>query len=263
MVVYNISVSIGIVSQDWDVLQVKWIDRAYPRDDPLIIFQSISALLGFLNVIFFLQRNYRLIIADKLPLSNKFARGVPDTASYIRGWIQMVLAPNDLFSWNNKYSKYTNIYIHCQCIHFHLLAEHINSLCACWHLEAVKGSSSSSSCRLLISPCITSYPFPCPVSTDALCSHLWGPVPPFPKLASLFTGSAHTPFPWSTTIGMSKLSKNCKMVALIKFNGCQRVFATLLWQIYFGELEGIGDPLANSTYFPESCQCPMLIYQSS
>jgi hypothetical protein len=37
--------------------------------------------------------------------------GVPDTASYIRGWIQMVLAPNDLFSWNNKYSKYTNIYI--------------------------------------------------------------------------------------------------------------------------------------------------------
>ncbi len=36
---------------------------------------------------------------------------VPDTASYIRGWIQMVLAPNDLFSWNNKYSKYTNIYI--------------------------------------------------------------------------------------------------------------------------------------------------------
>ncbi len=33
-------------------------------------------------------------------------RLVPDTASYIRGWIQMVLAPNDLFSWNNKYNKY-------------------------------------------------------------------------------------------------------------------------------------------------------------
>jgi hypothetical protein len=31
---------------------------------------------------------------------------VPYTASYIRGWIQMVLAPNDLFSWNNKYNKY-------------------------------------------------------------------------------------------------------------------------------------------------------------
>jgi hypothetical protein len=33
-------------------------------------------------------------------------RLVPDTASYIRGWIQMVLAPNDLFSWNNTYNKY-------------------------------------------------------------------------------------------------------------------------------------------------------------
>jgi hypothetical protein len=31
---------------------------------------------------------------------------VPDKASYIRGWIQMVLAPNDLFSWNNRYNKY-------------------------------------------------------------------------------------------------------------------------------------------------------------
>ncbi len=37
------------------------------------------------------------------------AGNVPDTASYIRGWIQMVLTPNDLFSWNNKYSKYTII----------------------------------------------------------------------------------------------------------------------------------------------------------
>jgi hypothetical protein len=27
---------------------------------------------------------------------------------------------------------------------------HINLLCACWHLEAMKGSSSLSSCRLLI-----------------------------------------------------------------------------------------------------------------
>ncbi len=33
-------------------------------------------------------------------------RIVPDTASYIRGWIQMVLAPNYLFSWNNEYNKY-------------------------------------------------------------------------------------------------------------------------------------------------------------
>ncbi len=81
-------------------------------------------------------------------------------------WHQMIYFPETI----NTVS--TRIYIHCQCIHSHLLAEHINSLCACWHLEAVKGSSSSSSYRLLISPCITSYPFPCPGSTDALCSRL-------------------------------------------------------------------------------------------
>jgi hypothetical protein len=111
----------------------------------------------------------------------------------------MVLAPNYLFSWNNKYGKYTNIYI-VNTFTFHLLALHINSLCASWHLEAVKGSSSSSSCRLLISPRITSYPFPCPGPTDAPCSRLWGPVPPFPKMAPPFTGSAHTPLPGSTTL---------------------------------------------------------------
>ncbi len=109
-------------------------------------------------------------------------------------WHQMIYFPETI----NTVSTW--IYIHRQCIHFYLLAEHNNSLCACWHLKAVKGSSSSSSCRLLISPCITSYPFPCPGSTDALCSRLWGPVPPFPKMASLFTGSAHTPFHGSTTL---------------------------------------------------------------
>jgi hypothetical protein len=29
-----------------------------------------------------------------------------------------------------------------------------------------------------------------------------GPVPPFPKMASLFTGSAHTPFPGSATLNI-------------------------------------------------------------
>jgi hypothetical protein len=70
---------------------------------------------------------------------------VPDTASYIRGWIQMVLAPNDLFSWNNKYNKYNEYNVTC-----FSLAMHTNLLCACWHLEAMKGSSSLTSCRLLI-----------------------------------------------------------------------------------------------------------------
>ncbi len=61
----------------------------------------------------------------------------------------MVLAPNDLFSLNNKYSKYNkyNITDTSTCI---FLAMHINLLCACWHLEAMKGLSSLTSCRLLI-----------------------------------------------------------------------------------------------------------------
>jgi hypothetical protein len=42
-----------------------------------------------------------------------------------------------------------NIYI-ADAFTFIFLAVHINSLCACWHPEAMKGSSSSSSCRLLI-----------------------------------------------------------------------------------------------------------------
>ncbi len=83
-----------------------------------------------------------------------FGISVPNTASYIRGWIQMVLAPNDLFSWNNKYNKYNeyNITDTFTCI---FLAVHY-LLCACWHLEAMKGSSSLTSCCLLILSCLPS-----------------------------------------------------------------------------------------------------------
>jgi hypothetical protein len=42
----------------------------------------------------------------KVKYTGKFEVIVPDTASYIRGLMQMVLTPNDLFSWNNKYSEY-------------------------------------------------------------------------------------------------------------------------------------------------------------
>ncbi len=85
-------------------------------------------------------------------------RAVPDTASYIRGWMQMVLAPNDLFSWNNKYSKYTvTLLPTLQWIYslFFSYARH-HSLCACWHSWAVKGSSSSFLIRSLISLWVTS-----------------------------------------------------------------------------------------------------------
>jgi hypothetical protein len=49
-------------------------------------------------------------------------------------------------------------------------AMHINLLCACWHYEAIRGSSSLASCRLL-----TSSLFPCLGSTDAPCSRLGDP----------------------------------------------------------------------------------------
>jgi hypothetical protein len=51
-----------------------------------------------------------------------------------------------LYSKYNKYKEYniTNTFTSI------FLAMHINLLCACWHLEAMKGSSSLSSCCLLI-----------------------------------------------------------------------------------------------------------------
>ncbi len=98
----------------------------------------------------------------------------------------MVLTPNDYFSWNNKYSKYTIILSH---IHYNeftsrLPAMHVNSLCACWHSKAVKESSSSSSCRLLISLWVTSPLFLCPELTDAPC-HYYGARSPLPQYGAL------------------------------------------------------------------------------
>jgi hypothetical protein len=54
-----------------------------------------------------------------------------------------------------RYNKY-NEYIITDTFTFVFLAMHINLLCACWHLEAMKGSSSSSSCHLLILSCLLS-----------------------------------------------------------------------------------------------------------
>jgi hypothetical protein len=63
----------------------------------------------------------------------------------------------------------------------HFPAMHVNLLCACGHSEAVKGPSSLSTRRLLISLCITSFLFLCPEPTDAPCSHYGDPTPPFPR----------------------------------------------------------------------------------
>jgi hypothetical protein len=63
----------------------------------------------------------------------------------------------------------------------HLPAVHVNLLCACWHSEAVKGSSSLSSHRILISLCVTSFLSLCPEPTDAPCPYYEDPAPPFPR----------------------------------------------------------------------------------
>ncbi len=109
----------------------------------------------------------------------------------------MVLAPNDLFSWNNKYNKYNN---YTSPIHSLVSpwAMHINLLCACWHHEAMRRSSSLASCHLLTS----SHVFSLPLSGLNWCPLFppWGSGPSFPNMAAPFTGSAHTPLPGSGTI---------------------------------------------------------------
>jgi hypothetical protein len=109
----------------------------------------------------------------------------------------MVLTPNDLFSWNNKYSKYTIILSHIhtlQRIHSSSSSYARHLLCACWHSEVVKGSSSLSSRRLLISLWLTSPLFLCPELTDAPCPHYGGSVSPSPKWRPHSQGPHTLPF---------------------------------------------------------------------
>jgi hypothetical protein len=112
--------------------------------------------------------------------------------------MQMVLTPNDLFSWNNKYSKYTVILLRYICYNgftSHLPAMHVNLLCACWYSWAVKGSSSSSFCRLSISLWFTSCLLLCPKLTDASHSGPGAHPPlPFPKWRLHSQGPHTLPF---------------------------------------------------------------------
>ncbi len=67
-------------------------------------------------------------------------------------------------------------------------------LCACWHSEAVMGSSSLSCRRLLISLWVTSPLFLCPEPTDAPCLYYGGSVPPFPRWRPHSQGPHTLPF---------------------------------------------------------------------
>ncbi len=79
-------------------------------------------------------------------------------------WHQMIYFPGTINTVSTGYI----IMLHTlQWLIVHAPAVHIDLLCACWYPWAVKGSSSWSSCRLLISLRLTSYLLLSPKLTDA------------------------------------------------------------------------------------------------
>jgi hypothetical protein len=90
--------------------------------------------------------------------------------------------------------------------HFLLVAMYVNSLCACSRSEAMKGSSSL---RLLILSRLLASPFWAQLT---LTDPTWGPGPFTSKMATLSTGSAHTPLLGSRT------SPSSLVVTILKIN---------------------------------------------
>ncbi len=126
---------------------------------------------------------------------------VPDTASYIRGWIQMVLVPNDLFSWSNKNNKYNKYTFTDTFTCFFLSYAHQLTLCML--------ASRSHAGVVILGLLLSSHVFSLPLSGLNWRPFFlpWGSGPSFPNMAASFTGSAHTPLPGSGTVsGSSKKS---------------------------------------------------------
>ncbi len=127
---------------------------------------------------------------------------VPDTASYIRGWIQMVLAPNDLFSWNNKSNKYTEYNITDTFTWFFSAVHTTYSV----HAGILKPWRSRLPWLLVVFSFYHVLPLPLSGLNWRSLFLPWGSGPPFSKMAPPFTGSVHTPLPGSgtVTIGLRK-----------------------------------------------------------
>jgi hypothetical protein len=108
----------------------------------------------------------------------------------------MVLAPNDLFSWNNKYIKYIEYDITDAFAYF-FLALHTTYSVHAGILKPWRG-------RLPWLPAIFSFYHVLSLPLSGLSWHSlflpWGSDPPFPKMAPPSTGSAHTPLPGSGTL---------------------------------------------------------------
>jgi hypothetical protein len=107
----------------------------------------------------------------------------------------------------------------------HLPAMHVNLLCACWYSEAVKGSSSLSTRRLLISLCITSSLFLCPEPTDAPCSHYGDPAPPSPRWRPHLQGPHTLPYQGPR---QCRCGRDCIRIFLIRLAKRSRHFILCL-----------------------------------
>ncbi len=147
-------------------------------------------------ILYFICRKRRRRIIARVP--------VPDTASYIREWIQMVLAPNDLFSWNNKYNKYIE-YNTTDTFTRYFLAMHTTYSVYAGILKPWGG-------RFPWLPAVFSFYHVLSLPLSGLnWSSLFPPRgsdPPFPKMAPPFTGSAHTPLLGSGTVPFRSFNKH-------------------------------------------------------
>ncbi len=110
-----------------------------PSFKALLLLCTVSSLITFFVSFFSLQKLVQLMICI-----------VPDTASFTSEdeckwyWHQMIYFPETIntISTTNTMSPTHSL--------VSSWAMHVNLLCACWHLEAMKGSSSLTSSRLLI-----------------------------------------------------------------------------------------------------------------
>jgi hypothetical protein len=111
----------------------------------------------------------------------------------------MVLAPNDLFSWNNKYNKYNKYTVTDTFTCFFLSYAHQLTQCML--------ASQSHEGVIILGLLSSSHVFSLPLSglNWRSLTPPWGSGPPFPNMAAPFTGSAHTPLPGSGTLSFYSL----------------------------------------------------------
>ncbi len=141
----------------------------------------------------------------------------------------MVLAPNDLFSWNNKYNKYNGYNVTDTFTCFFVSYAHQLTLCmlASWSHEAVVFLDLWSS-----SHPITSSLFPYLGSTDAPCSRFGDPVPPSPKWRPYSQGPRTLPYRDPEQELFSAFTANVIWKSIIKSHLYFAELNFFLWQVF-------------------------------